>query len=209
MIKVIFFDLDGTLYKSTEIRQKFAEAAYYTFSKYKNTSIENAQKLIEERREQLGEKQGDSVPYTLTLRSFGIPIEIWHKENIEHLDPRQHLVQDERLKKSLIELKNHYRLAILTNNNDTQANRVIEALGLQDIFEKVYTYNSFKILKPDQEFFTKAVEDLEVAPEECLIVGDRYNVDLEPAKELNMRTCKVNGPEDIYQISDLINKKFP
>ncbi len=208
MLKVIFFDLDGTLYKSTEVRQKFAEAAYHTFSKYKETSLENAQKLIEEKREELKKEQSDSVPYTLTLRSFGIPIEIWHKENIKYFDPRQYLRQDEKLQQSFKELKNNYRLAILTNNNDTQADRVLEALGLRNMFERIYTYNSFKLLKPDHEFFRKAAEDLRVLPEECLVVGDRYNVDLEPAEKLNMYTYKVSGPDDIYQMDNLIREKF-
>jgi FMN phosphatase YigB (HAD superfamily) len=49
MIKVIIFDLDGTLYKSKGIAEKFAQAAYYTLSKFQNISLDDAQKLIEEK----------------------------------------------------------------------------------------------------------------------------------------------------------------
>lgn len=204
MIKVIIFDLDGTLYKSDEIRQKFAEAAYYTLAEFKNTSVENAQTLIEERRDALKRKQGFPVPYTLTLISYGVPIPLWHKENIKFFDPRDYLNKDEKLKKSMIRLNKHYKLAILTNNNDVQTARILQALELDDLFEGIFTYTSFKLLKPDLKFFERAASEMGVKPEECLVVGDRYNVDLEPAKKLGMDTYEVNGPEDIYNLPHVV-----
>lgn len=200
MIKVIIFDLDGTLYKSDEIRQKFVKAAYYTLAEFKNISVENAQTLIEERRDALKRKQGFPVPYTLTLVSYGVPIPLWHKENIKFFDPRDYLNKDEKLKKSMIRLSEHYKLAILTNNNGVQTARILQALDLDDLFERVFTYNSFELLKPDLRFFERAASEMGVKPEECIVVGDRYNVDLEPAKKLGMDTYEVNGPEDIYNL---------
>jgi HAD superfamily hydrolase (TIGR01509 family) len=84
-------------------------------------------------------------------------------------DPRDYLTEDEKLKKSLDGLKKYYRLAILTNNNRIQTERTLAALRLNDLFDRVYTYNSFKLLKPNPEFFQKVVEDLNVEPEALLI----------------------------------------
>lgn len=198
MIKAILFDLDGTLYKSETIRKKFAEAAYTTIAKLKNISLEKAQKLIEERREELQKKSGSAVPYTLTLLSFGVPIEEWHRENIAFFDPRDYLTKDQKLRETLIHIKKQYRLAILTNNNTTQAERILEALNLKGIFNRVFTYNTFNLLKPDPAFFKKAAEELDVETNECLVVGDRYAIDLTPAKELGMHIHEVTGPEDIH-----------
>ncbi len=201
MSKVIIFDLDGTLYKNPEIRKQFAAAAYHTLSKYKNIGVADAQKLIEDKRETLKVQYGSPVPYTLTLKSFGISIEDWHTENVVYFDPRDYLTKDEKLKKSLNELKQHYRLAILTNNNRIQTERILEALDLKDVFDKIFTYNSFKLLKPNPEFLERAVEDMNVEPEACLFVGDRFNIDLSPAKKLNMHIYEVSGPEDVYVLS--------
>ncbi|GAH99327.1 unnamed protein product, partial [marine sediment metagenome] len=110
MIKVIIFDLDGTLYKSKEIAEKFARAAHYTLSKFKNIPLDDARKLIEEKRQQIEKEYSDSVPQTLILNSFGISTEFWHKENIDFFDPRDYLTKDEKLKKSLDGLKKRYRL---------------------------------------------------------------------------------------------------
>jgi FMN phosphatase YigB (HAD superfamily) len=120
MIKVILFDLDGTLYTSTEIREQFAQASYHTLAKFRNITLEEGQRLVIQRREELIKKHGSSIPYTLTLKSLAIPIEYWHKQNIAFFDPRNYLKEDKQLTKSLIQLKEHYQLAIITNNNTTQ-----------------------------------------------------------------------------------------
>ncbi len=201
MLKIIIFDLDGTLYKSSAISKNFADAAYHALSKLKNIEAKEAQRLIEEKREDLQDEYGSPVPYTLTLKTFGLPVERWHEENVAYFDPRDYLKKDERLKKRLGELKKNYRLAILTNNNRIQTDRILEALDLKNMFEKIFTYNSFKLLKPDPQFFRRAAEDMNVAPEECCFVGDRYNVDLNPAHSIGMQIYEVKGPEDIYSLS--------
>ena len=197
-VRIIFFDLDGTLYRSTVIREKFAEAAACALMKFKNLPLDNARHLIQTMKQQLRLRYNDSVPYTLVLQAFGIPIDSWHKENIAYFDPRDHLAKDERLRWCLVALKEEHRLAVLTNNNDTQTQRTLEALGVDDVFDEVFTYNTYKLLKPDHLFFRKAIAHCGVRPEECLFVGDRYGIDLEPAESLGMHICEVTGPEDIY-----------
>lgn len=200
MIKVILFDLDGTLYKSPEIRKKFAEAAYHALAKLKNISVGDAKRMIEGTREKLKQKHGFPVPYTLTLIRFGMPVETWHKENIDFFDPRDHLSQNGELKKMLSGLRKRRRLAILTNNNETQAQRILEALKVRNLFDRVFTYNSFKTMKPNPDFFKKAAKEMGVKPDECLVVGDRYSVDLIPAQDLGMKIYEVKGPDDIKKL---------
>ncbi len=200
MIKVILFDLDGTLYNSSEVRTKFAEAAYHALAKLKKISVDEAKTLIEDTREKLKEKHGFPVPYTLTLIRFGMPVETWHKENIAYFDPRDFLSADGKLRKLLQDMKKRYRLAILTNNNEVQANRILQALKVQDLFDRVFTYNSFRTMKPNPKTFREAARAMDVSPNECLVVGDRYSVDLIPAQDLGMKIYEVKGPEGIEKL---------
>ena len=200
MIKVILFDLDGTLYKNPEVRKKFAEAAYHALAKLKKISVEEAKSMIEETREKLKEKHGFPVPYTLTLIRFGMPVEMWHKENIDFFDPRDYLSENGELKEMLLGLRKRCRLAILTNNNEVQAQRILEALQVRDLFDRVFSYNSFKTMKPNPDFFKKAAKEMDVNPDECLVVGDRYSVDLIPAQDLGMKIYEVKGPDDIKKL---------
>jgi putative hydrolase of the HAD superfamily len=200
MIKVILFDLDGTLYNSREVRTKFAEAAYHALAKLKKIPVDEARRLIEDMREKLKEKHGFPVPYTLTLIRFGMTVENWHKENIAYFDPREFLSADGNLRKMLQGMKKRFKLAILTNNNEVQASRILQALNVQDLFDRVFTYNSFRTMKPNPKTFREAAKAMDVQPKECLVVGDRYSVDLIPAQDLGMQIYEVKGPEGIEKL---------
>jgi putative hydrolase of the HAD superfamily len=201
MIKNIIFDLDGTLYTSPEVYQKFAEAAYYTYAKVTNTPIEEAKKVLEERRAELARQKGFAVPYTLALISFDIPIQTWHEENVAFFDPADYLAQDPALRDHLLVLKRSYRLAVLTNNNKIQTRRIIQALNLDGVFNDVFTFNTFNLLKPDPGILMGVLQRLGARPEECLMVGDRFEVDLVPAREMGMRIYEVKGPEDVLKLN--------
>ena len=204
MIKVIIFDLDGTLYANPQVLQMFAEAAYHLFAEVKKIPIATAKEMIEERRAQLKQEKGFTVPYTITLKSLGIPTELWHEANIRYFNPGDYLKADARLKTTLQNLGKNYKLAVLTNNNETQTQRILHALGVEKLFDYIFNYNSYKIIKPDPEVYKRAVEKMEVGYEECLVIGDRVEVDLYPAQKLGMKVFEVRGPEDIYNLPDLL-----
>lgn len=53
--------------------------------------------------------------------------------------------------------------------------------------------------KPDVRIFLRACEDLVVAPEECIMVGDRVDNDIVPAQLLGMRTVLLRAGRHIDQ----------
>ena len=204
MIKALIFDMDGTLYKSDAIHQKFAEAAYYTLASKRSIPLDRARQDIEQRRESMKGRYGSSVPYTLTLQSFDIPISIWHEYNISYFDPRDHLEPDPALQKALAVLERNFTLSVLTNNNQTQTERTLQALRVKDRFSRVFTYNTYHLLKPDITFFLRAAEDLRVPSAECCFIGDRFDVDLKPAQQVGMSIVEVQGPEDVYALPEFL-----
>ncbi|MEO0225924.1 MAG: HAD family hydrolase [candidate division WOR-3 bacterium] len=204
MIKAIIFDLDGTLYKSKKIERKFAEAAYYTLAKFKKIGLREASRLVEDRRARLSQKKGHRIPYTYTLRSFGVPIEYWHRENIRYFDPRDYLRKSIKLKKIFKQLHKNYRLAVVTNNNRVQTMRILKALNIEKYFTVIQTFNDSNRLKPDPKVFVEVTRRLKVDPKECLSVGDRVDVDLLPAQKIGMAVLKVNSPRGISRLLKLL-----
>lgn len=79
------------------------------------------------------------------------------------------------------------RLGLAAN----QPARIIAALdshGIGQLFAHREVSEHHGYLKPDVRLFLRACEDLHVAPEECVMVGDRVDNDIVPARLLGMRT---------------------
>ena len=75
----------------------------------------------------------------------------------------------------------------LAANQPTRVLSELDRVGIGHLFahREVSGHHGFR--KPDVRLFLRACEDLEVAPEECIVVGDRVDNDVFPAKLLGMR----------------------
>jgi phosphoglycolate phosphatase len=83
------------------------------------------------------------------------------------------------------------KLAVLSNKPVGPSRAIVEALGLGPFFMQVYGGNSFATKKPDPEGARKLLEELGVRPEEAAIVGDSH-VDIETGRNAGLLTVGVN-----------------
>jgi phosphoglycolate phosphatase len=83
------------------------------------------------------------------------------------------------------------KLAVLSNKPVGPSRAIVEALGLGPFFMQVYGGNSFATKKPDPEGARKLLEELGVHPEEAAIVGDSH-VDIETGRNAGLLTVGVN-----------------
>jgi HAD superfamily hydrolase (TIGR01549 family) len=73
--------------------------------------------------------------------------------------------------------------------SDYPAELKLAALGVRSLFEIVVANgepNGPRRLKPHPEGFLRAAEQLGVAPERCLVIGDRRDADGEAARAAHM-----------------------
>jgi phosphoglycolate phosphatase len=82
------------------------------------------------------------------------------------------------------------RLAVLSNKPVVPSRALVEALGLGPFFTQIYGGNSFSTKKPDPEGARKLLEEYAVRPEQALIVGDSH-VDIETGHNAGLRTIGV------------------
>ncbi len=66
------------------------------------------------------------------------------------------------------------KMAVLTNKPVNPSRAIVEALGLGPYFSQVYGGNSFATKKPDPEGAFKLLAEIGVKPEEAAIVGDSH-----------------------------------
>jgi phosphoglycolate phosphatase len=82
------------------------------------------------------------------------------------------------------------KLAVLSNKPVVPSRAIVEALGLGKFFVQVYGGNSFATKKPDPEGARKLLEECGVRPEEAVIVGDSHT-DVETGHNAGLWTVGV------------------
>jgi phosphoglycolate phosphatase len=78
-------------------------------------------------------------------------------------------------------------MAVLSNKPVVPSRLIVEALGLGPFFAQIYGGNSFATKKPDPEGARKLLEESSVWPEEAAIVGDSH-VDVETGRNAGLWT---------------------
>jgi len=85
----------------------------------------------------------------------------------------------------------HRKLTVLSNKPVAPSRAIVEALGLGPFFTQIYGGNSFATKKPDPEGARRLLAEHNVRPEEGAIVGDSH-VDIETGRNAGMWTVGVN-----------------
>ncbi len=96
----------------------------------------------------------------------------------------------------LADLKENYKLGLLTNGPSDIQWEKIEALGLDQQFDAVIVAGDVGIYKPDVRVFEMLLKKLDVAAEHSLFVGDSYDADILGAHQAGMYTAWIKREED-------------
>jgi len=113
-------------------------------------------------------------------------------------------------REALLALKQHYRLAVISNSDGRMAN-LLTAVGLGDCFESVTDSSKVGFQKPHPGIFHAALATAAVEPQEAVYVGDIYSIDYLGATAVGMKailmdsygTYAENGLPRITNLSEL------
>jgi HAD superfamily hydrolase (TIGR01549 family) len=78
-------------------------------------------------------------------------------------------------------------------NQPERARAKLDRAGIGDLFDHLGLSGVTGLRKPDPRAFLMAAEALAVAPAECIMVGDRIDNDIVPAKALGMAAIQIRG----------------
>ena len=112
-------------------------------------------------------------------------------------------------------------MAVLSDAPSREAWVRLYSVNLHHLFDVVVTHNDTKKFKPSPEPFNRAVELLEVSPENIVMVGDWPDRDVVGGKLAGMKTAfakygdvfgtKNSGADydlnDISEIFDIVNQR--
>ena len=90
----------------------------------------------------------------------------------------------------LEQLAECYRLGVIANQSAGTDER-LEGYGLLDYFDVCVSSGDVGLEKPDPAIFHLALEQAGCVPTESVMIGDRLDNDIRPAKALGFRTVRV------------------
>lgn len=184
MIKWIFFDVGSTLVDETEAYDHRVRDMIFgtniTFKKFDNARIALARQGLD----------GNSA----AIKHFELIKTPWYSEDeVPYSDTHSTLV-------TLCD--NGYKLGIIANQKLGTAER-LEKWGLRQFFDVIAASAEIGYAKPDKEIFEKAFELAGCIAEESVMVGDRLDNDIIPAKALGMKTVWIKNGLAKYQCAAL------
>lgn len=103
------------------------------------------------------------------------------------------------------------RMAVLSNKPVNPSRLIVQGLGLDKFFTQVYGGNSFATKKPDPMGARVLLEEFGARPEEVLIVGDSA-IDVLTGRNAGLWTCGVTygyGPESLEQAPPDVLVDYP
>lgn len=199
--KALIFDMDGTLYSNHAYGNFQEESQVRRLAQHLGISYEDAVMRLKEARKIRKTSMGQH------FLSFGISMEDIVRWREEEIEPARWLSADPALESTLSSLSERFRLALLTNNPRLVGSKTLDVLGVRHCFDVVVGLDDTGCSKPALEPFCKILDKLELEPAQCLSIGDRHDVDIEPALALGMGAILVNGVEDIYTLPKFLNSE--
>ncbi len=184
VIKWVFFDVGSTLVDETEaydhrVRDIIA-GTDITFQEFDDMRIALARQGVD----------GNSA----AIKHFGLTKTPWHSEDeVPYPDAKSTLA-------ALIQMG--YKLGIIANQKLGTAER-LENWGLRQYFDVIVSSAEIGYAKPDKRIFEKALEMAGCTARESVMVGDRLDNDMIPAKALGMRTVWIKNGLAQYQSEEL------
>jgi phosphoglycolate phosphatase len=187
-IKLLIFDLDGTLIDS---RLDLIHSVNAMLKHFGRPELPG---------EVIASYVGDGAP-TLVRRALGDPRnESVVKEGLDHflgyyrVHKLDHTHVYDGVKEMLRAIRNANgiprQMAVLSNKPVIPSRAIAEALGLAEFFVHIYGGNSFPTKKPDPKGAQTILHETKARPEETLMVGDS-SVDVITGRNANLWTCGV------------------
>ncbi|MCL2190989.1 MAG: HAD family hydrolase [Treponema sp.] len=208
--RAIIFDMDSTLYTNDEYARAQIDLPIERLARLKGKSPDEMRAEIDAYREKWAEgHRGQKISLANAFVAFGVGIAESAKWRNELFNPERYLRRDARLRFTLENLANRFIMAVVTNNPARVAERTLDALGVGDLFHAVVGLDTCGVSKPHREPFIRAATLCGVAPEACLSVGDRYDIDIALPLELGMGGILVDGVGDVYGLPELLSGQEP
>jgi len=100
-------------------------------------------------------------------------------------------------------LSKQYDLGIVSNQSRVPILHLLKYSNI-DIFKVIVLSSEVQMKNPNSKILQLAVDSAECHPEDCIMVGDRLDIDIGPANKLGMKTIRITN--SIFKSQQPIDK---
>ncbi len=203
-IKLIIFDLDGTLIDSSI---DIANAINYAVGPYGVPPL-----TVQEVISLVGEGISSLMGKLIVKGGIGAETDSLVQRFLIHYSAHltDNTIEYPGVRDLLAQL-GAYRKAVISNKRESLSVKILERLGLSEYMDVIVGSDTVKERKPSPLPVCHVLSELGIAPDEAVIVGDS-NYDIEAGKSAGIRTVAVTygyRPVALLQDADFIINSMP
>jgi putative hydrolase of the HAD superfamily len=207
-IKWVFFDIDDTLFNSSELALRARKNAIRAMIR---AGLDADEDEAYARLMRIIKKRGTNYDhhYDELMEHYGERNDRYIAAGVVayHDTKRAYLNAFPEVLPTLLELNRKHKLGIISNGKGVKQWEKLIRMGLQHFFDEVFISGVMGVEKPDTVMFEKALKEAGCKAEEAVMVGDKDS-DILPAKKLGMKTIclekDVNADYHINSFKDIL-----
>ena len=184
-VKWIFFDMGSTLIDETE--------SYKGWFRNASDAVGGAISAEEIKRGYLEGLARYAPTIAGQLKPYG-----YAENTTVHLYPNTLIRAYPQAKPLLAQLSKTYKLGVVANQA-AGADERLARFGLLEYFDFIIASADVGLSKPDPRIFRLALDKAGCQPHEAVMIGDRPDNDIYPAKQLGIRTIRIRQGSAVVQ----------
>ena len=209
MIKIISFDLDGTLVKNTYADRVWLEGFPILFSKEKNISIQESKDFLFKEYDNVGMERKEWYDIDWWFTRFEIK-KSWKKLLYSY---RRYIQIYPETKKIISKLSKKYKLIIISNAKREFIDIQIKETEIEQYFSNIFSsLSDFESVKKIPDVYKKVCKKLAINVNEIIHVGDNKEFDFLSPQKMGIRSYYLNrektesGDNILYTLSEFEKK---
>jgi len=193
-IKLIIFDLDGTLVNLRINYERMREKLRNLFKRYEiEENFKSIVSSLQRGLRRIKEKVGNEEYERVKSKAFSIIDEEEMKAKIEIL---------KESKKILKKLSKNFNLVLITRNGRRITEKSLKKMEVYNLFQEIVTREDVEDFSDKKEASKKILEKFNIKPNEVLFVDDKEWI-LKEIHSLGFNCFLIKTPKDLKRLEEI------